>query len=167
MVCLSKPLRGRGTDIDAPLQQIASLVRRRGLIILISDLLTPVDTLRTNLAYLRSRGHEVVVLRVLDPAELDLNWSSPSMVVDMESSREVYLDPEVARDRYRTQFSEHQTQVQQVCDSLGVDLYRMITDGPLEDALFHLIDAQQRRGRGTARGGMLAVAARKAGGGGP
>ena len=63
MVCLSKPLRGSGTDIAGPLKQIASLVHRRGLIVLISDLLTPVDSLQTNFAYLRSRGHEVVILR--------------------------------------------------------------------------------------------------------
>ena len=44
--------------------QIAALVRRRGLIILVSDMLAPVDDLRTNLAYLRSRGREVLIIRV-------------------------------------------------------------------------------------------------------
>ena len=160
MVCLSKPLRGRGTDIQAPLSQIASLVHRRGLIVLISDLLTPAESLRTNLAYLRSRGHEVVILRVLDPSELEFQLTSPSMVVDMESSREIYLDPDAARKQYKEQFTEHQSQVQTVCDSLGIDLYQMVTDGPLEDALFHVLDAQQRRQRGATRGGMMASAAR-------
>ena len=44
---------------------------KRGLIVLISDLLAPTDALRTWLGYLRSRGHEVIVLRVLDPAEVE------------------------------------------------------------------------------------------------
>ncbi len=164
LVCLSRPLKGTGTDIDAPLRQIANLVRRRGLVILISDLLAPIETLRTNLAYLRSRGHEVVILRTLDPAELELNLESPSMVVDMESGREIYLDPDVAREQYRKQFDEHQSQLSEICNSLGVDFYSMMTDGPLDNALFHLIDSQQRRGRSTARSGMLASSARVAGG---
>ena len=161
MVCLSKPLRGTGTDISGPLRQIASLVHRRGLIVLISDLLTPVDSLQTNLAYLRSRGHEVVILRVLDPSELDLQLTSPSMVVDMESSREIYIDPDAARSQYKERFTQHQTEIREVCDSLGVDLYQMVTDSPLEDALFHVIDAQQRRRRGSSRGGMLPGASRR------
>ena len=163
MVALSRPIRGSGTDIDGPLKQIASLVHRRGLIVLISDLLAPIDSLQTNLAYLRSRGHEVVILRVLDPSELELRLSSPSMVVDMESAREIYLDPDAARSQYKENFGRHQTELQDVCDSLGVDLYEMVTESPLEDALFHVIDAQQRRRRGSSRGGMLAGAARAGG----
>tara|TARA_R110002049_G_scaffold4601_5_gene32217 strand:+ start:305993 stop:306979 length:987 start_codon:yes stop_codon:yes gene_type:complete len=165
MVALARPLRGAGTDIESPLRQIASLVHRRGLIVLISDLLAPVESLQTNLAYLRSRGHEVVILRVLDPSEIELQLSSPSMVVDMESSREIYLDPDAARKQYKEQFTQHQTELQQVCDAVGVDLYPMMTDQPLEDALFHVIDAQQRRRRGANRGGMLAGAARGGTGG--
>ena len=165
LVALSKPLRGEGTDIDAPLQQIAGLIRRRGLVILISDLLAPIDTLQTNLAYLRSRGHEVVILRVLDPAELELRLQSPSMVVDMESGREIYLDPEAARQQYREKFNQHADQLQSVCDSLGVDYYTMVSDQSIDDALYHIVDSQQRRGKSTARSGMLAGAARGSGGG--
>ena len=160
LVALSKPLQGDGTDIDAPLKQIASLIRRRGLVILVSDLLAPIDTLQTNLAYLRSRGHEVVILRTLDPSELSLDLKSPSMVVDMESGREIYLDPEAARDQYKEQFDQHATQLQAICDSIGVDVYPMVTDQPLDEALFHVVDAQQRRSKSTARSGMLAGAAR-------
>ena len=163
LVALSKPLKGKATDIDAPLQQIAGLIRRRGLVILISDLLAPIDTLRTNWAYLRSRGHEVVVLRTLDPSELELKLTAPSMVVDMESGREIYLDPDAAREQYREQFDKHADELQVICDSIGVDLYQLATDQSVDDALFHIVDAQQRRGKSTARSGMLAGAARSGG----
>ena len=106
MVALSRPVAGSGTDLSKPLMQIAALVRRRGLIVLVSDMLAPVDELRTNLAYLRSRGHEVVIIRVVDPAELMLKLKAPSMVVDMETQREIYLDPEAANQAYTQQFSE-------------------------------------------------------------
>ncbi len=164
-VSLSRPVAGTGTDIDQPLRQIASLVRRRGLIILVSDMLAAPDTLRTNLAYLRSRGHEVLILRTLDPSELELQLDSPSMVVDMESGKEIYLDPEAARAAYLQQFQSHQAKIQSICDSLGVDLFEICTDQPLEQALFHIVSVQQRRGGGSARAGMLAGASRGGGAG--
>ena len=145
------------------MKQIASLIRRRGLVILVSDLLAPIETLQTNLAYLRSRGHEVVILRTLDPSELSLDLKSPSMVVDMESGREIYLDPDAARAQYRENFDKHAAQLQNICDSIGVDLYQMATDQSLDDALFHVMDSQQRRSKSTARSGMLAGAARAGG----
>jgi uncharacterized protein (DUF58 family) len=164
LVALSRPVAGTGTDLEEPLKQIAALVRRRGMIILVSDLLAPAETLRTNLAYLRSRGHEVIILRTLDPSELQLNIESPAMVVDMESGKEIFLDPEAARNDYLQQFAEHQRQVQAICDSLGVELYQIKTDDSLEQALFHVVASQQNRASGTVRAGMLAGASRSRGG---
>ncbi|MGB7347563.1 MAG: DUF58 domain-containing protein [Pirellulaceae bacterium] len=164
LVALSRPLQGKGTDIDAPLRQIAGLIRRRGLVILISDLLTSISSLQTNLAYLRSRGHEVVILRVLDPAELDLKIDQPSMVMDLESGREIYIDPEVARQSYQENFQSHQTELSEVCNSLGVDFYQMSTADSLDVALFNVVDAQTRRGKSTARSGMLRGVAATSGG---
>ena len=155
-VALAREVAGEGTDIDRPLKQIASLVRRRGLIMLISDLLTPPETLRTNLAYLRSRGHEVAIIRTLDPVEIDFDLSSPSMVQDMESGREIYIDPDAARQSYQEQFQQHQNEVQSICDSLGVDLYEIRTDEPIEQALFNFVFTQQHRSSGSRRSGMLA-----------
>ncbi|TWU02407.1 DUF58 domain-containing protein [Stieleria varia] len=163
LVGLSKPVRGTGTDLNLPLQQIAALIPRRGLVILISDLLAPVDSLQQNLAALRSRGHEVVVLRTLDPAEIELHLKAPSMVVDVETNREIYLYPEVARAQYRKQFDEHHTQVQQTCDALGVQMFRLVTDEALDNALLSIVDTQNRLGKSAARGGMLAGAARMRG----
>ena len=164
LVALSRPVTGTGTDLSGPLMQIAALVRRRGLIILVSDMLAPADDLRTNLAYLRSRGHEVVIIRVLDPAELELKLESPSMVVDMESQREIYLDPDAASQSYEARFNEHRTELQAICDSLGVNLYETLTDQALEDALFHVVSTQGRHSGGPARAGMLSSSGRTGGG---
>lgn len=155
MVALSRPVAGQGTNLDEPLKQIAALVRRRGLIVLVSDMLAPVETLQTNLAYLRSRGHEVMILRTLDPAELSLGLDAPSMIVDMESGRQIYLDPDAARETYQQRFSEHREQLQAICNSLGVDLYELQTDQPLERSLLHLVTTQRSRSGGAARAGML------------
>ena len=155
LVALSREVSGTGTDLETPLRQIASLVRRRGLVILVSDLLAPIESLRTNLASLRSRGHEVMILRINDPAEVQLQIESPNMLVDMESGKEIYIDPEAAREDYVRRFREHEEQIQTVCDSLGVDFFSITTDQSIEESLFHLVNSQQRRSARTARRGML------------
>src|SRR5215469_11295173 len=62
LTALEREPQGRATNLAEPLEQIAATVHKRGLIIVISDLLAPTDTLKTRLGYLRSRGHDVIVL---------------------------------------------------------------------------------------------------------
>jgi uncharacterized protein (DUF58 family) len=151
LVMLQRSEAGQGTDILAPLQQIAKLVRKRGLIVLISDLLTPLDELQTHLGYLRSRGHEVFLVRVLDPAEVDLPDGQAARFRDAESNREIFVDPEVARPLYKKRFLEHEQQLHQICARLGIDLMPMITNQRLQDALFELLAIQTRWGPMPAR----------------
>jgi len=155
MVALSRPLAGKDTNLDSPLQQIAQLISKRGLVILISDLLAPIETLRSNIGLLRSRGHEVMILRTIDPGELTLSITEVTTVVDMETGREMYLDPAEAAQEYARNFSKHRQDVRDICDSLGVDLFEMPTDQPLADALMHVVSTQKQRSGRSARRGML------------
>ncbi|HBJ36759.1 MAG TPA: DUF58 domain-containing protein [Planctomycetaceae bacterium] len=163
MVALSRPLSGKDTNLDSPLQQIAQLISKRGLVILISDLLAPIDTLRTNLGLLRSRGHEVMLLRTIDPGELKLSITQATMVIDMETGREMYLDPVEAADAYERNFTAHRDQVTNICQSLGVDLFEMQTNEPLADSLMHIVSTQKQRGGRSARRGMVAGGAKGGG----
>ncbi len=151
MVALSRPLTGQGTNVDSPLEHLAKLVSKRGLVILISDLLVPTAPLRAKLALLRSRRHEVMILRTLDPVELSFQMDTPGMVVDMETGREVYIDPQSAATDYAKQFAAHRDEVKSICDTLGVELFQVVTDRPLEASLFDILSAQQQRGRVTSR----------------
>jgi uncharacterized protein (DUF58 family) len=151
MVALSRPLAGKGTDVDSPLEHIAKLVSKRGLVILISDLLVPIEPLRSKLALLKSRGHEVMILRTLDPAELNFQMDSPGMVVDMETGRDVYIDPQTATKEYQSLFESHRNEVKGLCDTLGIDLFQVATSRPLQASLFDILSAQQHRGRVTSR----------------
>jgi len=172
MVALSRPLAGSSTNLDVPLQQLAQLIAKRGLVILISDLLAPLQTLQQNLGLLRSRGHEVMILRTLDPGELQLSLPGPTTVRDMETGRELYLDPDAAGEQYNQNFSAHREQIRSICNSLGVDLYELPTDQPLADALLHVVSNQKQRSGRAGRRGMLARGANRGGrtgsqGGGP
>jgi uncharacterized protein (DUF58 family) len=147
LVELSRPTSGTGTNIEAPLRQVASLVPRRGLVVLMSDLLAPTAMLQTQFAAMRARGHEVVVLRIIDPAELDLGLSEPAMVLDLETGRQIYVDPASSRTRYAERFSEHQRQIASICETTGVGFYELLTDKPIDTALSTLINARNRLGK--------------------
>ncbi len=165
MMCLEKTLAGTATRLEPPIEQIASTVTKRGLIVLISDLLAPIDTLETQLGYLRSRGHEVVLMRVLDPAELNFQFDSPATFEDLESGRDLYVDPATIRESYLEKFAAHADQIRRSCSNLGIDFYELTTDQSLEIALFDLLHARMRRGRTITRRGRSAGRGSTAGSG--
>jgi uncharacterized protein (DUF58 family) len=151
MMCLEKAPAGTATDLGLPLEQIARTARKRGLVVLISDLLAPIDLLQTKLGYLRSQGHEVVVIRTLDPAEVTFQFQEESLFFDMESGRELYIDPAAVRESYQQKFTAHVQELKRICNSLGMDYYELTTDQSLDHALFDLLNARMRRGRPVAR----------------
>jgi uncharacterized protein (DUF58 family) len=158
MAALEKASAGAATDLAAPLEKIAQRVQKRGVIMLISDLLAPLDALERNLGYLRTRGHEVILFRVLDPAEINLGFDHPAMFRDLESGRELYIDPESARQEYLQRFREHAASIETTCGNLGIDLYQLTTDRPLELALFDYLHSRDRRGRQVMRSGKMQAA---------
>jgi uncharacterized protein (DUF58 family) len=151
LAALARPTPGSGTNLGVPLQQTARLAAKRGLVVLISDLLTPSDVLQQHLPYVHTRGHEVIVLRIIDPAERQLSFSQPSIFVDLETGRQIYVDPEVARAEYQRCFEAHARQLRQICAELGADYFELQTDQPLEFALFDFLQARVRRGRRVLR----------------
>ncbi len=151
MICLEHELAGTATDLSLPLEQVARTARKRGVVVLLSDMLAPVEMLETKLGYLRSQGHEVVVIRILDPTEVSFQFQDESMFFDLESGRELYVDPQAARSGYQERFAEHAKALARVCRGLGVDVYDLTTDGPIDLALFDLLNSRMRRGRQVAR----------------
>jgi uncharacterized protein (DUF58 family) len=135
MVCLERAVAGTSTDLTSPMEQIAKTMRKRGMLVLISDLLVDPASLQTRLQYLRSQGHEIVLLRVLDPAEVDFTFDRPATFVDIESGRDLYVDPSVARQQYTRNFQRHADEIARICRELGIDLHTLVTSQPLELAL--------------------------------
>jgi uncharacterized protein (DUF58 family) len=151
MAALDRQPEGKATNLAEPLDQIAATVRKRGLIVLLSDLLAPTEALRTRLGYLRSRGHDVIVLRILDPAEIQFNFPTPAMFRDVESGRELYVDPSEARSQYLRRFSAHAGEIERACVDLGIEFEAIATDRPLELVLFDLLKLRMRRARQPGR----------------
>ena len=147
MHALERPATGQATNLEAPLERINSLIRKRGLVALISDFLAPIDRLERNLIALTAGGQEVTVFHIVDPAELNLGIEAPALFEDVESSRRIYIDPALARAEYMKRFAAHGEALRAICRKLGVSYLQLSTAQPLEIALFEFLQQRMRRGR--------------------
>jgi uncharacterized protein (DUF58 family) len=139
MLTLDKPASGKETNIGAPLKRIAELVNKRGMMVVISDLLSPHENFADALTQLRAVGHEVIVFQVLDPAEIDFGYSNSSQFEDLETGTMLYIDPEKVRPNYLANLSAHQARIHELCVNQGITHQILRTDQPLELALFHFL----------------------------
>ena len=147
MLALEKPASGSSTDVAAPLRRIAELVRKRSLIVLISDLLAPLKSLASALGLLTASQHEVIVFQVLDPAERTFDFEQAARFLDMETGRDLFLDPSLARADYVRRLEAHVESVRASCEGLGISHVLLDISKPLELALFDFLKARSVRGK--------------------
>ncbi len=151
MLALETPTAGRATDLNAPIERISALIRKRGVVALISDFLAPLDRLERNLTALTAGGHEVIIFQVLDPAELTFGLGQPSLFEDAESARTLYIDPGLARTSYLEKFEHHCAALRAISRKLGISHHQLPTTQPLELALFEFLQQRIKRGRQVRR----------------
>ena len=147
MLALEQPVAGASTDLKLPLTRVLQMVRKRGVVVLISDLLAPIATLDNSLAELCASGHEVVLFQTLDPAEANFDFQQASIFEDVETGRRLYIDPLVARKSYLGKLRSHCAAVQTACEKRGIACVQMTTDQPLELALFDFLRHRLERGK--------------------
>ena len=145
MVALEAAPEGCSTELGPPLQHIGELLTKKGLIILISDMLTSIERLEPELAYLCTGGHDVVVFHILDPAELNFDFDSPALFQDMESLRNMYVDPSDAQKSYKRMLDKHLAKTESICRNLGIDYHLFATDRPFDLALLDFLHDRMRR----------------------
>jgi len=145
MVALERSASGRATDLVAPLQRAVEIVRKRGLIVILSDFLAPIETLDAALMRLAACGHEIAAFQVLDPAELSFEFEAPAMFEDAESGRSMMIDPGAAREDYRRRLEAHCQAIRDILHRLGGSYSRLLTHAPLEFALYDFLSARSRR----------------------
>jgi uncharacterized protein (DUF58 family) len=93
----------------------------------------------------------VVVFRVLDPEELHFAAERPERYHDLESDRDLFIDPSTAREGYLRRFREHADAAEKLCRRLGIDFRPLATDEPLDRALFDYLQQRQLRGKQVRR----------------
>jgi uncharacterized protein (DUF58 family) len=123
------------TSISRILNDIANRLSRRGVIILISDLLDDPDEVLESLRLLRSRKHEVIVFHVMDRQELDLDYDGNIRFLNPEGSDSIDSDPVALRESYRKQITAVVDKYRQGCLEHRIGYERALTDSPLEKML--------------------------------
>ncbi|WP_437187744.1 DUF58 domain-containing protein [Planctomicrobium sp. SH668] len=139
---LEQQPEGNSTGLSEALEQVADLVSKRGLFVLVSDLLAPLDELETRISYLRARRSEMVLFQILDPTEIHFTFDQATLFVDVETGQEIYVDPVVAKENYRSQFQKHQDGVVRICERLGVHLHVVSSEAPMEQVLFNFLKSR-------------------------
>lgn len=123
------------TDLQVVLRDVAESYPRRGLMILISDLLAPREGLFKGLKLLRRQGHDVLVFHVLDDDELDFPFNGPSRFEGLELPQQLACNPRALRDGYLESLHRYLDEVRRGCAKQTVDYALLRTSQPLDAAL--------------------------------
>ncbi|MSR56878.1 MAG: DUF58 domain-containing protein [Planctomycetaceae bacterium] len=128
------PAQGE-TSLGPILHDLAERIRKRGLVVIVSDFFDDLPTLMLGLKHLRHRRHEVLVLHVIDPAEQDFTFVDPTLFKGLEQLPEQMTEPRSLRKAYQREFEAFLTQLQRGCRDLHMDYALLRTDQPLDVAL--------------------------------
>jgi uncharacterized protein (DUF58 family) len=142
----------RKTELGGLLHSLADQLRRRGLLVIVSDLFTDPDALYDGLNRLQFQGHEVVVMQVLDRDEVELPFDGPTIFRDIEGEEELFAEPWAFRRSYRRAVEAFLADVRRECGRRGYDHVRFFTDEPLGASLSAFLHARRDADR-SARGG--------------
>src|SRR5947209_531408 len=126
---------GRGTAAQAALVHLTSLLARRGLVVLVSDLLFDRELALTALRYLRHRGHQVIVVHLMDPAEAELSGPPEVRFRDPESAASVVVRPRELAHVYAQTVRREVAAWRSACRRHGIAYHHVLTDMPFGTAL--------------------------------
>lgn len=134
------------TGIAGALHTMAEATTKRGLVVLISDLLEEPGEVLRGLKHFRYRRHEVLVLHVLDPAELELPFSGLSVFRDLETGEELVLDAHLYRSEYEAKVRALLERYRRACAERGIDYVLARTDEPFDRLLASYLAKRARLG---------------------
>jgi uncharacterized protein (DUF58 family) len=137
---------GGRTDTGKALEALAGGMARRGLVLMMSDLLDAPEAVFRALAHFRRRGHDVVLVQVLDPAELDFPFAGVSDFIDMETGERLEADAALVRRAYREAIGAAIAGFRARCGALRVDFRLATTDRAPAAVLTELLAERRRLG---------------------
>ncbi|MEJ2639640.1 MAG: DUF58 domain-containing protein [Desulfosarcinaceae bacterium] len=142
---LGETTSGQTTNILRPIADLAHALKRKGLVILISDLLDDVDTTADGLRQLRAQGSDVIVFHVLDPAELTFPFERIANFEDSETHEIQKAVPQQVRQAYLQEIGRFCDFFKEKCRSGGIDYCLLNTSEPLSIALASYLSKRARR----------------------
>jgi len=138
---------GRPGQLAGPLLQVAEASRRRGLVVLVSDLYQDPEVVLAAVSSLGRRRSDVIVFHVLDPAEVHFPYDAAQPFEDLESGERMSVVPEAIREEYRRLVEAHVASLRRLLGESRIDYTLLETSQPLDLALFAYLTWRQRLDR--------------------
>jgi uncharacterized protein (DUF58 family) len=136
---------GKRTDFNRPFEELRSLLKRRGITVLISDFLADIDTVVKAVEPLRFHGNELILFHLLDREEIEPKLSGPVLLVDMETDDAMEVSPDYAKNEYPSKMADHLQTLQSKAQGAGMEYFLLVTDRPLDAGLREYFKIRERR----------------------
>jgi uncharacterized protein (DUF58 family) len=130
---------GSKTNIARALHHSAEGISKRGLVIVISDLMDDIHSTINGLRHLRHKGHEVIVFHILDQEELSFNFNKRIKFIDKETGEEITTDPSHIQKEYVAHFKKHCDAIKQGCGHNRIEYVQLLSNQSLDSALAELL----------------------------
>jgi uncharacterized protein (DUF58 family) len=144
LVTLERLTLGKETNVSKPLHQLADSLTRRGMVVVISDLLDDAEAVIRGLRHFHYRGTDVLVFHVLDPDELEFPFDRATRFEDLESREELMAVPAVVRSHYLKAIGALIDRYRRELGGAGIDYQLLNTREPLEMALLAYLSTRAR-----------------------
>jgi uncharacterized protein (DUF58 family) len=135
---------GAATMVGAALGKVGAQLKRRGLVVIISDFLDDTAPIVYGLNRLSFDGHDVMLLHLADPCERDFPFAGPSIIQGMENTGRLVCDPSDLRGVYLEARARHIEELRDACRRVQFDLWQCVTDQPLDDVITRILAGRTR-----------------------
>jgi len=132
------------TNVSSTLHQMAERIKRRGLIILLSDLFDQPEQIISGLKHFRHKKHEVIVFHILDPKELNFAFEDEAVFTDLETKEEIMTSPWQIRKEYQERLKSLLNRYTLECRESMIDYVLLDTSVPFDRALFSYLNKRER-----------------------
>jgi len=137
---------GAKTSISPALHEMAERMSRRGLVVLISDLMDDPEKIMMGLKHFRHKGHEVIVFHTLDPREMDIDYKEAVEFEDMETGEKLRVEPQFLREQFKKDIRNWADKLERGCRNAQIDYHLLRTDTPFDVALTAYLGKRLRMG---------------------
>ena len=126
---------GTRTEFTSPFAHLMDFLRRRGVVVVISDFWEQPEKIVETMAPLRFKGNEMILFHVLDPEEIKPKLRHPVLLRDLETGQQMEVTPDYANKEYRQKMQAHLTDMAKRVKGAGMDYFLTDTSRPLDEAL--------------------------------
>lgn len=135
---------GGQTDISGAVENFAHLIRKKAMVVLLSDFYQEVEQIRKTLRFFHHRGNDVVIFHLLDPVELNMPFDQIATLEDMETMEYVPYSPQYSRAAYLDLLREHIQSLKRECRNIHIDYELLNTEKPLDWALYRYLALREK-----------------------